>query len=96
MRCYEEHQLSFDEAATGTRPDTYIETVEVILTDRSGKKYHIVLEDTPQRHITAQITTRRLVDAPAGYLTATSDKVGMASATVHLTGLVKENLDVNA
>lgn len=83
----EEQQLTFDES---TSP---IVQAEVILTDRDGKQYRLVLEDTPQRVITAQLTTRRLVDAPDGYLTVTRHFKGMATATIHLTGIVKENPD---
>lgn len=82
MRGMEEHQLTFDE--------TPIKSIEVIITDAWGGRHVLVLRDTVQRHITAQIATRREVDALPGYLTAPTEKVGMASATIHLTGMVQE------
>lgn len=83
----EEQQLTFDE---GGSP---IAKAEVILTDLDGKEYRLILENTPQRPITAQLSTRRLVDAPDGYLVAVRQWKGMATATIHLTGIVKENHD---
>lgn len=86
MRCYEERELNFDKSAGGDA----IDTVEVIITDVSGNKHRIIVEDTANRRATAEITTRRLVNTTPGSLMSAVDSAGRASVTIRITGLIRE------